>query len=252
MLNKAVLTSRNALWLTYLALLGVLLPHTAWAFSQFEPDGWQWLGWIGAFAFESAIAGLTLRLKERIEETPNYRSGHVALRRLHFRYVNVFGIGLLTSLGVSALANWAHAVEFGRPFSVFGSYSVSPLLYSVAFGAVLPATSLIFARVLSEVNESEDVENPELVKIRSELRTVRSELKATESDRKAAEQRANDLILRLEQTEHLARVMFGHGLDKRTRILEVRKMWPELPNSSIALLTDSSPSYVSEVVNARN
>jgi len=35
------------LWAIYIALLAVLFPHTAWAFSQFEPEGWDWVGWRG-------------------------------------------------------------------------------------------------------------------------------------------------------------------------------------------------------------
>ena len=30
--------STNLLWVIYFALLAVLLPHTAWAFSRFEPQ----------------------------------------------------------------------------------------------------------------------------------------------------------------------------------------------------------------------
>lgn len=38
--------TKRALWTIYIALLFVLLPHTAWAFGQFEPEEWRWLGWI--------------------------------------------------------------------------------------------------------------------------------------------------------------------------------------------------------------
>ena len=33
------------LWVIYLALLAVLLPHTAWAFAVFEPDGQRLVAW---------------------------------------------------------------------------------------------------------------------------------------------------------------------------------------------------------------
>ena len=67
------------LWAIYLALLAVLLPHTAWAFGHFESPVAGWLGlqwgvlsaWAAAFAFEAAIAALTHKLAERIETTPS-------------------------------------------------------------------------------------------------------------------------------------------------------------------------------------
>lgn len=240
--------TNRLLWVTYLALLGVLLPHTAWAFGQFEPEGWIWLGWMGAFAFESAIAGLTLRLKEKIEETPNFRTGNVSLRRIRFRYFNAFGLGLSVALGVSALANWAHAVEFGRSLAVIGSYSVPPIIFSLAFGAILPGTSLVFARVLSEVDESEHEANPELDNAKKTVGELRATFARKEEEVRSAEDQIRELSVRLEQTEDLARLLFGQGIDKRTRIVEVRRRWPELPNSGVAVLTDSSPSYVSEVL----
>ena len=50
--------SSKMLWIIHLALLAVLLPHTAWAFARFEPPMAGWLGvswgvvtsWAGTFA----------------------------------------------------------------------------------------------------------------------------------------------------------------------------------------------------------
>ncbi len=61
------------LWAIYLALLVVLLPHTAWAFGRFESpaEGWlniQWgmvTAWAATLAFEAAIAALTHRLTKQ-------------------------------------------------------------------------------------------------------------------------------------------------------------------------------------------
>lgn len=74
------LNTDKILWLVYLALLAVLLPHTAWAFSNFEPQragvlGIHWgsvTAWAAAFAFEAAIATLTHKLARHIEKTPRY------------------------------------------------------------------------------------------------------------------------------------------------------------------------------------
>lgn len=226
--------STRLVWGVYLALLAVLLPHTAWAFGQFEPAGWTWLGWVAAFAFEAAIAALTWRLKERIEATPKYRAGLIWLRRLHFRYLNVYGLGLIVAIGVSGAANWAHAVEFGRSFAVFARYSVPPVAYSVAFGAILPACSLIFARVLADVQETEHEIDDEFAQLRRE--------------RRQAERRITELSARLNEAEDVLRIVAGG--DKRQRILAIKAQWPALPNSAVAIMAESSPSYVSEVLRA--
>jgi hypothetical protein len=86
-MNRLSNWPNTLLWVIYLALLAVLLPHTAWAFSRFEPQTAGWLGipwgivtaWAAAFAFEAAIAALTHRLARRIEHTPRYTAGHVLL-----------------------------------------------------------------------------------------------------------------------------------------------------------------------------
>ncbi len=149
--------SNFLLWAIYLALLVVLLPHTAWAFDRFESPtvGWlniQWgmvTAWAAAFAFESAIAALTHRLAKHIESTLRYAAGRVWLRRISYQYLNAFSAGLLVAVGVSVLTNFGHAVEYGQEFAIFGRYNVPPLLYSLAFGGILPLVSLMFARILA-------------------------------------------------------------------------------------------------------
>lgn len=227
------------LWIIYIALLGVLLPHTAWVFGQFEPQGWAWVGWVAAFAFEAAIAALTWRLKQLIEATPNFRAGIIWLRRLQYRYLNPYGIGLLAALIISVLANWAHAVEFGQSFRIFTDYSVSPTIFSVAFGAILPIISLLFVRVLAEAGDTEGEANEELVEAKQTVKQLRGELRDSESARTTAEERfgaIGDLVARLFAEE------------KRQRILAAKQQWPALPSGSIAIIAESSPSYVSEVL----
>jgi hypothetical protein len=119
------------LWAIYLALLGVLLPHTAWAFQQFEPEGMEIVGWVAAFTFEAAIAAFTWKLKQRIERTPRYTAGKVWLRKAAYRYLNAYGIALFAALWLSSAANWSHAVEFGGTFKVFAKYSIPPGVFSV-------------------------------------------------------------------------------------------------------------------------
>lgn len=233
---KRLLDSTRLLWLVYVALLLVVLPHTAWAFGQFEPQGWAWLGWVAAVAFEGAIAAFTWRLKETIEATPRHRDRWLRFRR---RYLNVHSLGLLTAIGVSSAANWAHSVQFGQSFAVFGTYSVPPLLYSLAFGGILPLCSLLFARILADVRDVEAEADAELMAAKREANQLRRQLREAETRAAHAEQRfaaAGDLIARILSES------------KRDRILAASRQWPALPASAIAVIADASPSYVSEVL----
>jgi len=230
-------TSR-LLWTIYIALLAVLLPHTAWAFGQFEPPGWQWLGWVAAIAFEGAIAALTWRLKQRIEEVPNRGRWQVRFSR---RYCNVYAVGLLVAIGVSSLANWSHAVEYGFHFAAFTAYHMPPLLYSLTFGAILPVCSLLFAHILADTTAADQEENEELKAANVTIRELRQEVRVVSARADLAEQRfraIGDLAILLT------------GEDKRQRILAARQQWPQLPAASVAVIADASRSYVSEVLSA--
>ncbi len=186
------------LWAIYLALLVVLLPHTAWAFGRFESSAVGWLNvqwgmvtaWAAAFAFESAIAALTHKLAKHIESTPRYTAGRVWLRRISYQYLNAFSAGLLVAVGVSVLANFGHAVEYGQEFAIYGRYNVPPLLYSLAFGGILPLVSLMFARILANTAETEAQANPELTKSKQTIKQLRAELTAIEDHLTQAEARA--------------------------------------------------------------
>ena len=235
------LRSRNwstiLLWAVYLALLGVLLPHTAWAFGQFEPAGASSLalGWIAAIAFEGAIAAFTFRLKGRIEKTPRYTAGLVPWRKFRHRYLNIYSVGLLVAIGVSSLANWAHSVEFAGDFGIFTRYSIPPLLYTVAFGAILPLCSLLFARILADVSESEAAPNQELTAAKQENRELQRRLTATET--------------RLTHAEGAARVLLElTAEEKARRILAAAHQWPDVPKTVIAQIAGASPSYVTQVL----
>jgi hypothetical protein len=231
------------IWAIYISLLGVLLPHTAWLFMRFEDPstgGWaQVVAWAAAFAFEASIAVLTHRLARHIETTPKrLNAGH----KFSYRYINAYSLGLLVSLAISALANLAHAVEFGQDLTIFARWGISQQVYQLGFGAVLPFVSLLFARVLSNVSEAESEEDPELTTLRSQLSEVRSQLRTSEKERNLAQERLGaigDLFTKL----------FAPA--KRERILAAREQWPELPASAIAIMCDSSASYVCEVLGGK-
>jgi hypothetical protein len=297
-------TTTKILWMVFISILLVLLPHTAWLFRQFEPadsvkllgefDAADLLSYIAAFAFESAIAVLIHKLAKHIE---SMKKGKTAWAKFSYSYLNPFAVGLYIATAISMLANLAHAVEFGVSIKIFTEWGVPAWVYSVAFGGILPIVSLTFARVLSNVTDDEDGPNPELTEANTRLREANrraaeseqrakaAEAKATDTERqlhdaeqrvqiteraaKAAEDAAREISVALRDTEHelrmtedrakLAEDRFGalgdvvkylFGEDKRQRILFARQTWAKLPNSAIAVIAESSPSYVSEVLNA--
>lgn len=262
------------LWFVYICLLLVLLPHTAWAFESMEAPGTRVTHWVAAIAFEAAIAVLTHKLAKHIETKAKVKG---TLRRFAEWYLNSYSFGLVMATFVSALANLAHAVEFARPLVIFTEWGIPEGVYSVAFGAVLPLASLVFARVLSNVTETEDGPNPDLETAKQTIAALRKqvhELNAAEARAKAAEEKLQesearrttieDLSHNLEHelriTEERARIAeerFGAAGDlmrrifhddKRERILAVHEWKPKLSGAAIALIADSSPAYVSEVL----
>lgn len=244
---------RWLVWGVYGALLLVLLPHTAWLFSQFEPVGvWSGVavGWMGALSFEAAIAVLTHKLSVRISETPKRVRGW---RRWGWQYANVYSVGLMVAVMVSSLANLAHAVEFGGVLRIFDDWGIPAKFYQLAFGAILPLVSLLFAKVLSQELEGEGEEDEamvkvkvELVEVRSQANAVRKELVDVRRELEASEKRREEAELRLEGVTSLAGRLFGG--EKRVRVLAAREAWPELPQSAVAVISGASVSYVSEVL----
>ena len=228
----------KVLWVIYISLLAVVLPHTEWAFRQFEPGAQtSVVSWAAAFAFEAAIAALTHKLSKHIELTPKRSAGWAKFK---FRYLNSYSLGLLFSLGISTMANLAHAVEFGGQMLIFAKWTIPFGMYAVAFGAVLPVVSYTFASVLSNAVESDETEDPATVELRQMNAALRRNLHEAENLRKQAEARFSamgDVYVKLASS------------DKRERILAVAERWPTMTGSNIALLCDSSPAYVSEVLN---
>jgi hypothetical protein len=225
------------LWFIYLALLAVLLPHTAWAFAVFEPAGQAGIAWSAAFAFEASIAALTYKLIARIEAAPRRKS---QWKQWRHAYLNVYAGGLLVSVAVSALANWSHAVEFGTTTAVVRQYPVLSGFLPIAFGAILPGVSFAFAHVLADVAATELESDPELDRAKAIVVDLRRQLRDAEQRAASAETRfaaAGDLFVRLAAES------------KRDRILAAAERWPQLPASAIAVIAESSPSYVSEVLN---
>lgn len=244
-----LLSANRILWAVYLSLLGVLLPHTAWAFHNFEPETESGkislVAWTAAFAFEASIAALMHKLSGHIDQTPRRLSPWAKFR---FRYLNAYSLGLLVTIAVSSLANLAHAVEFGRPMAIFAAWNISFNIYAFAFGAVLPLVSLVFARVLSNVVETEADEDPELVQAKKTVADLRRQLRESEAKARAAEEARKQVETRyVSGGETIMKIV---SADKRERILAAHHLWPRLPGAALATIADASPSYVSEVLKA--
>ncbi|MBN1348391.1 hypothetical protein JXJ21_03215 [candidate division KSB1 bacterium] len=235
------------IWAIYISLLAVLFPHTAWFFSKFEPFAavGNLSAWFGAFAFEASIAALTHKLAKHIDQTPKRISARAKFR---YRYLNAFSLGLVTSVAISALANLSHAVEFGQNMAIIDGWGIEPKVYQFAAGGILPLVSLLFARILSNVTETEDEEIPELTEAKGAVTDLRKRLRDSEAQRADLEERAKLAEQRFDAAGDLFASLFAE--EKRQRILAAAQKWPRLPASAISIIADASPSYVSEVLNA--
>ena len=101
----------------------------------------------------------------------------------------------------------------------------------------------MFARILANTAETEAQANPELTKAKQTIRELGSELEAPEDHLANAEARANVTEQRFAAAGDLVARLFAE--EKRQRILAAAEHWPELPASSIAIITSGSPGYVS-------
>lgn len=246
------------LWFIFLSLLLVLLPHTAWFFSMFEDiqpvnlfgfslDTGKIVSYLAAFAFESAIAALVHKLAEHIREvkTPN---GQMPLwaRKALARYVNVYSLGLLLVVSVSAIANYAHAMEFGQEIKAFTRMGIPLEGYSVVAGGILPVCSLLFASVLSNVKDTEQEQDLELVRAKDEIKGLKAQLKELVENLKTV----NAAKVQAEQKAALYSGLLSEA--KKDRVLAAHTLWPSMPYSSLEMVTGASPAYISDVLNKHN
>lgn len=235
-------------YIIYLALLGVLLPHTAWAFSRFqEAVGWGGhknaiLAWALAIVFEGTIFAITYHLKGLIEKSSRMKQKTdelriaFAWRKFSSAWVNEFGFLLLFTSGVSALANFSYAVEFGQSFLAFDRYGMPRIIYELAFGGTLPVVSVVFARILADTAEAEQE------RADGELEAKKGERAANKTSARLRIERDK---LRIAQTHYEA---LSDSLAK-DRIRAARILWPDESQAKIAGRAGASPSTVSEVLN---
>jgi hypothetical protein len=148
---------------------------------------------------------------------------------------------------VSALANLAHAAQFGQKLEVFTRYDIPNQVYEFAFGAILPFVSILFARVLSDVVESEQEVDPEIERLNHTITEMRTRVRESERLVNQAEQRANQAEMKLNAVGDIfVRLVEG---PKRERVLAAKRRWPELSLPAICILTGTSKAYASQVLN---
>jgi len=94
--------------------------------------------------------------------------------------------------------------------------------------------------------ENEADEDPALVELRESVRTLTRDLRQARKETMEAEARAQNADARYNAAGDIMRALVDG--DKRERILAVRRQWPQLTGSAIAVITQSAPSYVSEVM----
>ena len=226
------------IWIVFIFTLIVLLPHTAWFFRQFEPTdqtvnlfnsvSLSWgdvVSWVAAIAFESAIAVFTHKLSVHINQTARMKSGW---KKFRARYLNAFSFGLAIAWIISTVSNYAHAVEYGKPIALFTQWGIGVNVSALVAGAILPTCSFLFARILSDVNESETQDETELQRANSDNRRLSQELRSLQGQ--------------LTKSQGL----FANN--KKDVICTAHNLWPELPHSALAKIANSSSAYVSQIL----
>ena len=226
-------TNNTKFRVLFILLLIVLMPHTAWWFSQFESTevglfGVKWgvvFSWIGAFAFEGAIYAFTEKLSEHIGSAGSSTKWFTRIRK---RYFNIYTIGLALTCAVSIMANKSHALVFGEGSPVFTILNITPEQGSVLAGGILPICSLLFAWVLSTDRDTEQVENEELMQANSKIRELNKTVRELNQKMQAANQFA-----------------FLGSANKTEVITEANRLWPELNNTALQVISEASKSHVS-------
>lgn len=240
---KRMFSVYNLLWVVYFLFLGVLMPHTAWTFGQFQEDksGTNPLAWMLAFSVELVIAVFTHKLAEYLSSRRRAKGWAILSK-----WVNGYSVGLFMVLVISSIANLAYAVQFSGDLAVFDRWKIPAEVYEFTFGAMLPFVSLVFALVLSKMADDEQDEDPKLSEAKNQVLELRQKLRESEQVRKTAEQERDKAIERFGTLTDIAAIFVQET--KKERIAAIYRRWPSLNNSAIETLADASPAQVSEVV----
>lgn len=258
---------RNAgLWCIYILLLAVLLPHTAWMFQQGETAGSKWstvIAWSAASVFELVILAMTHRFSKHLSSTKGkeYKNGW---KEATDKYVNSLAFGAVLAWFVSAYANVAHAIEFGNTsIKIFTAWPWVPAWsYPVAFGAVLPTASLLFAWVLSrEADEVKQADPTEITELRQYAEALERQFNEAETaldegriDHRKLQQAHDDLQTHTAALEAMVKAIPAWELltksEQARLIAEIAKKKPA--NAELARALDADVSTVSRAIKGVN
>jgi hypothetical protein len=270
---KLKLNNLHLFWGVYIAFLFVLWPQAAWTIGQAQdPQGVQWtvlgvttspLAWFLSGVFELTVAIVTHRLNKHWMDMPSrYKAADMARKRFGYRWLNVYALGLIVAMSISAVANYIHVVQFtNTSLKIFDGSEWSVGLYQVIFGLALPGVSFVFARVLSTMQETEQEDDPAFAKAKAELkesnariRSLEQTIRETEHQHsvaiRQAERALEDSEQRYRAVGDVIRWLFGKDELLRDRIRGIRKEFPKLSQLGIAQLLGCSVSTVNEALQA--
>jgi hypothetical protein len=253
---KKFLTINTFLWLLYLGLLAVLLPHLKWAAMQVEPATSEPVAWAFAVVFEGAVAGFTYALKKRIENMP--RIIHTRKARMNerlrwwpvfqYRYINLTALGLFVMVFISGFGNIAHALEYAdQNLVILKTWNLPFSVYALVFGGVLPLANMLFTSVLADTQDTEQDSDLELDKTKAELREANKTIREKEQIIQAAERRAIEAEQQLKGVGNLIRYMFDKDAPLRDRIRGLALEHPDLSQNRIAGIIGCSTDTVNRV-----
>lgn len=239
--------SNYALWVIFVALLMVLLPHTAWWFVQFQDprvvvvfgaavQPGVVMAWFAAAVFEGTIAAYTHKLSRHIEQTPNFKD---AYKRFVARYVNSYGGILAIAWFVSTVANYAYALEYARPTRLFIETGLPVEIGAAISGGILPLCSALFARTLSNVRDGEQEVDESEQEARNALREANRKIKGLNTEL----EEVNGLLSQV----NVYRTLFDESVSANERIHMATELLPDRSQSFYGQLLNVSKSYVSQV-----
>ena len=286
---QAALSFNSLFWLVYIGFLFVLWPQAAWTVDQFQDATTQKLSLMGVQAtllawtlsgvFELTIAIVTHELNQHWlkmprwrlpaladSATPEQRQGYarkareIAWKKFSYRWLNIYALALMLAMGISAVANYTHVVQFTNlGLKVFAQADWAVRVYQAIFGLCLPGISFVFATVLSTMQESEQDDDPLLAEAKAKLKEANETIRQTKKAASEAEAQANATIRQIEQAlaeseqrykavGDVVRYLFGGELELRERIRGLRTSFPKLSGNGIAQIVGCSTSTVSEAL----
>lgn len=278
--------TNKVLWGVYISLLMVLYPHTVWAFSVFEPatTGGIITSRGAAFAFEAIVAVLVHKLADHwaIVSRKKFKAqteGELAWLKFSHKYLNAYVLGLVAALVVSVAANTAHAVQYGddQSLRIVSEWGVPFWIYTTIFGAMLPFCSILFAKVLSDANDLDNLFNDGVqdadtiikemqtkfthlqtkftamkTKYEQEIVAYQQKIDSSSHAVNADKQRVAEMEQTINQLKQQVNSLGAYSKllsdDAATRVNTAKQLWPELSNRALASVCDCSPTYVGRVL----